>query len=363
MATYYVSALATGGGDGSIGNPWTLAEMPAGVTDRDKVLIKADGEYTISSGLTINVTHLALEGYGTTPGDRVAATITVGSGLTGISTNGTRWSLKSLAFDGGGVATTAWSSKNYNSNQHHIDRCDFSNFASNPVAFRGGVIYRTRFADNAAGLASYDGGSLSVHYCTFDGCVGVQIGEGHFGQQIGSTVSGCIFCRCTGSDPVIMARIDQAYAMITGNRFHGSSFSGYFVRLSGHFSGNNGTAAVVVAENIFSGTSTDAVKGYSDSNQSHVIERNAYYNVGAQVGGWAVQTDGITLSADPYVDAAGDDFNLTDTARDAISGWDFAMPGLVNTVLRARLAWAQNAGSGSGSGSSPTIVPPFRRVT
>ena len=45
----YVSALAGGGGDGTVGSPWTLVEAAAAAVAGDRVNIKADGTYTLSA--------------------------------------------------------------------------------------------------------------------------------------------------------------------------------------------------------------------------------------------------------------------------------------------------------------------------
>lgn len=71
----YVSALAGGSGDGSIGNPWTLAQGTAGAVAGDRVNIKADGTYALTTS-TLSVTGagtaakpIIFRGYSSTIGD------------------------------------------------------------------------------------------------------------------------------------------------------------------------------------------------------------------------------------------------------------------------------------------------------
>lgn len=71
----YVSALAGGGGDGSVGTPWTWAEMLTTAAAGDRCNVKADGTYArttdtdaFTNAGTIS-SPILVRGYTTTPGD------------------------------------------------------------------------------------------------------------------------------------------------------------------------------------------------------------------------------------------------------------------------------------------------------
>lgn len=70
----YVTAGAAGGGDGSSGNPWTLAEAFANAAAGDRVNIQSDATYTLAADLTMaNVGSVTapiwFRGYNSTIGD------------------------------------------------------------------------------------------------------------------------------------------------------------------------------------------------------------------------------------------------------------------------------------------------------
>ena len=61
MADYYVSALAGGGGDGSIGSPWTLVEAITNINNgtvilTDTVYLQPDGIYSSYTQPLLNYT-------------------------------------------------------------------------------------------------------------------------------------------------------------------------------------------------------------------------------------------------------------------------------------------------------------------
>jgi hypothetical protein len=86
----YVSALAAGGGDGSIENPWTWNEARVACIPGTRVNVKADGTYNLIGNEGSSDKHymalylgrpdapICWRGYGTTPGDGVRASISMG---------------------------------------------------------------------------------------------------------------------------------------------------------------------------------------------------------------------------------------------------------------------------------------------
>ncbi len=86
----YVSALAGGGGDGSVGNPWTWDEARVACIPGTRVNVKADGTYSLLANEGTSTLHymalylgrpdapICWRGYGTTPGDGVRVNINMG---------------------------------------------------------------------------------------------------------------------------------------------------------------------------------------------------------------------------------------------------------------------------------------------
>ena len=87
----YVSALAAGGGDGSVGSPWTWEEARVACIPGTRVNVKADGTYNlIGNEGTSTLHYMALylgrpdapicwRGYGATPGDGERVSINMGT--------------------------------------------------------------------------------------------------------------------------------------------------------------------------------------------------------------------------------------------------------------------------------------------
>lgn len=114
MAERYVSALAGGGGTGTVGNPWTFAEMIAainggGVANGDRCNVKADGTYTVNDFVinrnAANNSSITIQGYTSTIGDGGKPTIQRQAGEAGTwwDFNGHYYVLADMILDGNSV--------------------------------------------------------------------------------------------------------------------------------------------------------------------------------------------------------------------------------------------------------------------
>lgn len=77
----YVTATATGGGNGSLGNPWTIQEAAAAAVAGDRINVKA-GTYALTSTFSpanngTPTNPIEWRGYTATPGDAVAPVATL----------------------------------------------------------------------------------------------------------------------------------------------------------------------------------------------------------------------------------------------------------------------------------------------
>ena len=114
---------------------------------------------------------------------------------------------------------------------------------------------------------------------------------------LNSIVSGC------GSDGV---RCDRAARMCFGNIFHSNGGDG--------FNGGSATSANVIMDNLFTDNAGFGLV-LSTATQHQLADRNAFYNnTSGNRSNVAAGTNDITLTADPFVDAANGDFNLNANA-------------------------------------------------
>lgn len=173
----YVSSLAGGGGDGSSGTPWTLAEAVSSAAAGDRINIKADGTYNVTSpGLTVSAAGpIFWRGYTSTIGDGGKATIDGGSSGASyriVTVSASNHQFQDLKFQNNG-ATGSAEGFYISANENAIIRCVFT-------GMRGYGIYTTNIA----------------HYieCEAYGCNLSNTAGGAAGIGINLSGSACVRC-------------------------------------------------------------------------------------------------------------------------------------------------------------------------
>lgn len=152
------------------------------------------------------------------------------------------------------------------------------------------------------------------------------------------SIQGCLFQGNTTA-AIIMLSLSDSF-VVTGNIFYGANETVSFP--SGESS--YGT----LSHNVFSGVTGTAVT-FGDTTRALSVE-NAFYDCGTNYSGSFVGADDISLSSDPFVDAASDDFNLNTTSGGGaeLRSTSNAMPGLADTAYYPYRRWvSDDFGGGS----------------
>lgn len=305
----YVTATASGGGDGSSGNPWTLAEGFANVASGERVNIKA-GTYTTSSALNIGVSNVAFRGYTTTIGDldsvspstlRVAGTdIPKVTGTTGAIRN-TNYianaTIQNISFEYNAADTLIYIN---NMSDFSLLRCRVINSNSAGRC----TLSRYSFFQIVNCYLHNASTTVDVHQT-------VALG-GSSAAIIRSVISG----GSTGSQGPVTKYVDSLFINQSGIAINGLGYNQpdiigcSFYNAGSHFI-SVGSANLGVFRCVF-----DTCGGYaiSKTGSNYCLSNNAYYD-SSFTSGRISTSDGddfepIVLTSSPFVDAAGNDFTI-----------------------------------------------------
>jgi hypothetical protein len=336
-AEKYVTADSDGG-DGSSGNPWTLAEAIAGVAAGDRVNIKAGTYANTTTTLTFATAGTATapiwwRGYKDTIGDMDAAPTTNRTPGTDIplwtfttgqvsSTGSMQW-FSNIAVS----CTSATNNRAWNSGtatQIRIHRCRIENQGTASgceaiLTYADWVISScwlkaTTSADRCVSMGNARNALI--------GCV-VEGGKDGVTTNGNTVVYGCVFDN--QDDDCIVAGADQN--TIIGNTFYSPG---------GHGINSAATPArpLIIANNLFydvnqSGKSAIYYAGATAVNV-HWRVNNSFYNCAAEETGLGdtVDFDGQTETSAPLTNAASDDFSLVTGALSKESGFPGLFEGL-----------------------------------
>lgn len=136
--------------------------------------------------------------------------------------------------------------------------------------------------------------------CTFSNCSGNGIAS----RSNTCIVKNCVFDGCSGN-LIYQSKNPSNVWVIQGNVFNGGSQA---LRL---YTYTWMSARAGAFENIFIGFTSQAIYN-NPTDTSFQISRNAFYNNTAEYSG--THDDNITLTADPFTDAASGDFSLNSDA-------------------------------------------------
>ena len=321
----YVTAAAGGGGDGSSGTPWTLAEAITNAVGGDRVNILSDATYTLGASATFPAgtaeNPIQWRGYNATIGDLLntgRATATAALTVTDfplidctasfVITMGAYNSLVNLKITSGanGITVTGGTSP-------YLYRCQILNThatGSAARAFVGGSIYGClvdcdcAIASTSASAAIVDPGRGGIY--------------GSRAWHTGTPNSATTGILLTGVGASAIGNL----IFHIGSAFSGGATGTVAITRNTVYDANvgvlNPASGLVIADNIFYNISTFAIGGTTGGNP--LMWNNA---MGALTSG-RIDTGGlgsineevnaITLTGDPFTSAAGEDFTLNNTA-------------------------------------------------
>jgi hypothetical protein len=341
MATRYVSALASGSGDGTQGNPWTLAQAFAGAASGDVVEMAADGIYSRSTTLTPTNRLWTLCGpsTGSLPVIQAAA-----AGINLFNTdNALGLNYERLRVEASGFPTSIAIGAAGGASNTSIRDCEITGFNMPLSLDRANV--EGCLIEPVEGSASQviisNGVSVAVINSQLKTTNGI----------LGASSPGTIFSRC-----LVQARssaagntndrhFDVAFPFpipIEQNIFtrRNTGRTNYFLHVRSDNSPNYQTMVIrnciichvsLLAQNVTGSGTCPRIR----------FENCAFYDVADDGNCAAEKVNCITLSASPFVNAAAGDFRLTAAAAAQLYAAGFDIPS----------SWLQSLGS-----SGPQLI-------
>jgi hypothetical protein len=316
----------TGGSTGGTGNLGgallTIAQaLTLAIVDSMTIYVRG-GTYIITTALSFpgqsGTAHTSLLGYSTTRGDLGRPIVSVTAAVNGATLN-TGWSIENFEFDGTNTGVVGFATANGIVNVSNVkihrftgagasgnganltfDYCEVTACASGLTLGSSGVVSRSWIHDNTGNGISIDNNG-SVTHCVVSNNTG--------GSSVGITIA-------SSGAATLLSNV------IYGNGSHGiSTVTAALVR-----------GALVARNNIVMSNG-----GYGWDQVSVIarpdfpwIDYNAFYNntSGARNNVNASPND-VTLTADPFTNAAGNDFTLNNTSGGGAACRGAGSPGVL----------------------------------
>jgi hypothetical protein len=360
VTNYFVDpAINANSGTGTIGDPfgdlqYALNNVTRNSTDGDMFHIKAGTAEVLTADLSLATygtptaaAALYFQGYTATAGDGGIGEIS-GGGSVGIYDLGNNASKTFLHF---------WDMKLGNCGAARIlslgATCSLVNcevhtstatLAVNVTGgFRAvGCLFRDISGTSNVSISSGEG---SFVYCVFRSSGGTQVLNATSSGFV--TVVGCVFDLST--DTSLSGSL--ATGTYVGNTFYTAAAN----TLGLLRTGSNSNSAAVVVNNVVVGSSGTGGIGYQLETAQAIHGGNAYYNNTTNQSASATNKAAyelkapLSLGANPFVDAANDDFNLATGSTAIEAAWPSAWKGYAATTNAADIGAVQ-AGAGAGGG-------------
>jgi hypothetical protein len=286
--------------------------------------VKADGTYSISTGLTVGAAgsitaRTRVSGYTTTRGDGGVVTIQATAAITMLTQASAYWTWENVVFDGNAATATNGINASMTGgtlNLYNVTLKNFSGYGLNATA-------------NSALLR------IAMDYCEVTGCgatAGVNVNTCslflsrcfiHDNTTGGVAVGGTLTTACCSMLHCIFANnsgatsdglwINCSVGVVFGNVFYNNGRDGLQIA--------NITTAVcigLIANNILSSNGHYGLNlnaGGSATTILSSVANNAYYNNGtAARNGFAAELGAVTLTADPFNAVGSNNFTLNANA-------------------------------------------------
>lgn len=344
----------------------TLAGLNGGMTGNAIAWVKADGVYSIATGITFNfaasgASFEQINGYTTTRGDNGYVTIRAANNLNILTINNNTSSLvvRNFILDCNGFATCGGLTLNGAGSEGQNIQVLRPSGAQSGIYFslQGGcsmcsVSGGTGLTGGTAAInmASPSGGTVCL-YCVASGNTG---GPGFSFQNTAI----CDRCISTGNAVgfQIVNASEQQVTLLNGVAWNNA---GDGIKYTASSSVNNRGLQIIgillVSNGGYGFDRTDAAFKSGDS----VIDYNAYYgNASGDRYNVYVAPHDVTLTADPFTNAAIGDFSLNSLTGGGAAAKGAGYPGQfigLSTLGHLDLGATQSAGAGGGGNHVGTI--------
>lgn len=355
MATYYAAHNAAGGGVGTIGDPYTLAELASAVTAGNTGLMMATGTYTPTATTTfsnsgsvssrINIRGCASDG----TDDGTIVTISgasLGGGVHGFTVSGSWINFANTVITG--CPGDAVSSTGENNRYTRVRLTDCANgftqttinrtveFAFSEIDNNTGYGYSGPYASRGSGVFRHS----SIHH---NGGIGVRLAI--VGQLIGSLVY------ANGSHGVVVNLANSAAVPIhiLLSTIHGNGANGI------ELEAGTVVPSLVIDLSIITGNTAFGLDYNGQGEGVVLLSRSGFYGNSAALGTGSLPSD--CLTTDPTftsVTSGSEDFTPTNT------DYKVLLPGVPSGIGGNSYRWIGAIQPDSSGGGGSSTYSPFR---